>query len=193
MLAPVVAAGVLLLIHRRRLVAATPLRALWLVPLVLLATVLASRIQAGTVVSDSLVNRVLAVVVLAAAIAFVRMNWNQQSRLVRSGVLLTAAGAAGNALASLVYGFMPVLAASARWLGSDLQPGDRPDPQYVAAHASQLPALLLGDVLPVPGLDAVISIGDLLLAPGCAILLAAVLAPLFEALPVSHVSKEVNP
>lgn len=193
MLAPVVVAGVLVMVLRRRLTAATPLRALWLVPLVVLATVLAGRIQAGSVVSDVLVNRALAVLVLAATIGFGALNRDQRSPLVRTGVLLTCAGAAGNAIATLVYGFMPVLAASARWLGSDLQPGDRPDPQYVAAHASQLPALLLGDVLPVPGLDAVVSIGDLLLAPGCAILLAAVLVPLLDPLPVSRVTGEVNP
>ena len=40
-------------------------------------------------------------------------------------------------------------------------------------------ALVLGDVLPLPPLEVVVSIGDILLAAGCAILLSYFLAVLF--------------
>lgn len=178
MLAPVVAAGVLVAVLRGRLVGA-PLRGLWLIPPVVLGTAVAIRLQAGGHVDDEAVNRILAAAVLSSSLAFAWTNRTQSSRPVRAGVWLTAAGAAANALATLVYGFMPVLASSARWLGWDLTVGDHPNPQYVAVHGTQVPALVLGDVLPVPGLDSVVSLGDLLLVPGCTILLASVLARVF--------------
>lgn len=181
MLTPIVAAGLLALPLRDRYAAATPLRGLWLVPAVVAATLAAARLQETGAADDSVVNRVLAGGVLLACGAFLRANRHQPSRLVRTGVVLTAGGAAANALASLVYGSMPVLASSARWLGMDVTVGGRPDPQYVGTAVSDVPALLLGDVLPVPGPDLVVSLGDLLLIPGCTLLLAAVLAGLLPA------------
>lgn len=179
MLTPIVAAGLVALPLRERYATAAPVRGLWLIPAVVVATIVAARLQNAGSVDDAAISRVLAVGVLVACGAFLRANRRQPSRLIRMGVLLTAVGAACNALATLIYGYMPVLAFSARWLGMDVTVGGHPDPQYVGTSASQLPALLLGDVLPVPRLDAVVSLGDLLLIPGCAILLACVLAGLF--------------
>ena len=173
MVAPLVASGALAVLARGLFVRATPVRGAVLVPVVVVASIMATQIQRTTEVSDVLVNRTLAGTVLTACTAFLFINWHQPSRLVRWGVLLAVGGAAGNALAMLTYGYMPVLAAAA-----GLDEGAHPDPQYVAAEPSQVVALLLGDVLPVPALDAVISIGDLLLVPGCTILLASFLAPL---------------
>jgi len=193
MLTPIVAAGVLVLLLRDRLLG-SPLRGLWLVPPVVLGTAVAIRLQADGV-DRAAVNRTLAVAVLASSIAFAWLNRAQSSRLVRVGTWLTAAGAACNALATLIYGYMPVLASSARWLGADLTAGDHPNPQYVAAHGAQVPALVLGDVLPVPVLDSVVSLGDLLLVPGCTILLASVLASVFlprSAVPASESREEVT-
>jgi hypothetical protein len=173
MLAPLVVSVVVAVLWRGRLVAAAPVRGAALVPVVVVVSVAATRLQQSTDVHDALVNRALAATILTATVAFVLLNRRQPSRLVRWGTLLAAAGAAGNSTAMLVYGYMPVLAASA-----GLRPGAHPDPQYVAADPTQVVALLLGDVLPVHALDAVVSVGDLLLVPGCTILLASFLAPL---------------
>jgi uncharacterized protein DUF5317 len=173
MVAPVMASIALAVLCRGQLVRATPLRGAALVPVVVLASIAATRLQRATEIPDVVVNRALAGTILAACAAFLVLNRHQPSRLLRWGVLLAAGGAAGNALAMLTYGYMPVLAASA-----GLERGAHPDPQYVAAEPSQLVALLLGDVLPVRALDAVVSLGDLLLVPGCTILLASFVAPL---------------
>ena len=191
MLTPIVAAGLIALPLRERYAAATPMRALWLVTAVVAATVVAARLQDTGAADDSVVNRVLACGVLVACGGFLHANRHQPSRLVLTGVVLTALGAAANALASLIYGYMPVLASSARWLGMDVTVGGRPNPQYVGTSVFDVPALLLGDVLPVPGPDLVVSLGDLLLIPGCTLLLAAVLAGLFVPVP-SESRKEVT-
>ncbi|WP_127479398.1 DUF5317 family protein [Nocardioides pantholopis] len=194
MLAPIAAAGVLAVALRARLAGASRLGALWLLVPIVVATPVAARLRAAGVVPDGVLNRTFAVLVLLAAAGFLIANRGQRSALVRAGVRLTAAGAAANAAATLLYGAMPVLAASARWMGSDLRAGEHPDAEYVAVSASQVPALLLGDVLPVPVLESVVSLGDLLLVPGGAILLAAVLAPLLRPLPAPTPHREeVNP
>lgn len=180
MVTPIVLAVGAVLLARDRFAAAQPIRAVWLLLPILGATVLAARLQANGGVDDALVNRLLALLVLAGCVAFVVLNRAQPSGLVRAGIWLTAVGAACNALATVIYGYMPVLAASARWLGWDVGTGDHPNPQYVGAHAAQLPALLLGDVLPVPAIGLVVSLGDLLLIPGCVLLLASFLALTFS-------------
>lgn len=180
-LSPIVAALLLLMPLRARLGAVEPLRGLWLIAVVVLGTAFAIRLQAERAGEDSAVNRILALVVLAACAGFVWANRGQRSTVLRGGIWLSALGGAANALATVIYGYMPVLAASARWLDWDLGVGDHPNPQYVAVSASQLPALLLGDVLPVPGLELVISLGDVLLVVGCTLLLAAIFAGLFPA------------
>jgi len=181
MLMPIVAATLLFVPLRYRIDAASPLRGLWLIAVVVLGTALAMRLQSAEAGSDPVINRALAILVIAACAGFAWANRHQTSGLVRTGVWLSVLGAGANALATAIYGYMPVLASSARWLGWEVGAGDHPDPQYVAVHASQLPALLLGDILPVPGLEVVASIGDLLLIPGFTILLAAVFAGLFPA------------
>ena len=170
---PLLGSVLLAVLCRGRLVRAAPLRGAALVPVVVLASIVATRLQQATDVPDALVNRTLAGTILTACATFLVLNRHQPSRLLRWGVLLAVGGAAGNALAMLTYGYMPVLAASA-----GLDSGAHPDPQYVAAEPSQVVALLLGDVLPVRALDAVVSPGDLLLVPGCTILLASFFAPL---------------
>jgi hypothetical protein len=200
MLLPLALGLALAVLCRGRLVAAAPIRGLAVVPVVVLASVAAARLEGVVAISDAALNRLLAGTILAACATFVAANRRQPSRLVRWGAGLTAAGAAANALAMSVYGFMPVLAASANADGGTLAAGDHPDPQYVAVDSSHLLAVLLGDVLPVPQLDAVVSLGDLLLVPGCTILLAYFLVPLVPTrgahvlVPAAHPpGEEVNP
>jgi hypothetical protein len=163
---------------RGSLLTASPVRGLAVVPVVIVASVTAARVQGVVPIPDAVLNRLLAGTILLAAVTFALRNRRQPSRLVRAGLCLSAAGAAGNALATLVYGFMPVLAASANLDGGHLASGDHPDPQYVAVDSTHVLAVVLGDALPVVPLDAVVSVGDLLLVPGCTILLAYFLAPL---------------
>jgi hypothetical protein len=183
MLLPLFASAALLLAAPAQFRRASSLRSLWLVPLAVIVTVLGMSLQSGTDLDNAAINRSVAVAVLIACVGFAWANRAQASRLVRIGVLLVAGGGAANAFASLYYGFMPVLASSASWLGPDLAVGSSPDPQYVATDTSQVVALLFGDVLPVRGPDVVISLGDILLVPGCAVLLAAFLAPAFLYIP----------
>ena len=166
---------------RGSLLRASPVRGLAVVPVVIVASVAAARLQGVVAIPDDVLNRLLAGTILLAAVTFALCNREQPSRLVRAGLWLAATGAAGNAVATLVYGSMPVLAASANLDGGHLASGDHPDPQYVAVDSTHLLAVVLGDVLPVAPLDAVVSVGDLLLVPGCTILLAFFLAPLVPA------------
>jgi hypothetical protein len=177
---PLACGAVLAVVCRRRLAAATPVRGLAVVPLVVVASFAAARLQGDQVssgiVPDPVVNRLLAGVILLAAAAFLVVNRRQPSRLVRWAVRATAAGAASNAAATMVFGSMPVLAAAVNADGGYLVPGEHPDPRYLAVDSSQPLAVVIGDVLPLPPLDAVVSVGDLLLVPGCAVLLAYFLA-----------------
>ena len=80
---------------------------------------------------------------------------------------LIAAGAVVNALAVLRYGGMPVSRSALERIGAD------PDLDVTRGHLAkhlidrQGPiASVLGDVIPVPALAAVVSVGDLLIAAG---------------------------
>jgi Family of unknown function (DUF5317) len=181
MVLPLALGATLATFLRGQLVAAAPLRGLSVVPVVVLASLAAARLQGVVPLSDAALNRLLAGTILLATGAFLARNRHQPSALLRWGVRCTAGGAAGNALAMVVYGFMPVLAASANLGGGHLAIGDHPDPQYVAVDSTHLLAVVLGDVVPVPQLDAVVSLGDLLLVPGGTVLLAYFLALLMPA------------
>ena len=179
---PLTCGVVLWLVLRRALAGATPVRGLAVAPVVVVASFAATRLQGDQVASgampDAVVNRLLAGVVLLGAAVFLVVNRRQGSRVVRWGIRSTAAGAAGNAVAMLVFGSMPLLVSAVRSEGAYLVPGDHPDPRYVAVDGSHPLALVLGDALPVPPLDVVVSLGDLLLAAGCAILLSYFLSVL---------------
>jgi hypothetical protein len=179
---PLTCGVVLRVLLRHGLAVATPVRGLAVAPVVVVASFAATRLQGDQVASgvmpDAVVNRLLAGVILVAAAVFIVLNRHQGSRVVRWGIRCTAVGAAGNAVAMLVFGSMPLLVAAVRAEGAYLMPGDHPDPRYVAVDGSHPLALLLGDVLPVPPLDVVVSPGDILLAVGCAILLSYFLSVL---------------
>jgi hypothetical protein len=179
---PLTCGVVLWLLLRRGLAGATPVRGLVVAPVVVVASFAATRLQGDQVASgvmpDAVVNRLLAGVILLAAAVFLGLNRHQGSGVVRWGIRCTATGAASNAVAMLVFGSMPLLVSAVRAEGAYLVPGDHPDPRYVAVDGSHPLALVLGDVLPVPPLDVVVSVGDVLLAAGCAILLSYFLSVL---------------
>jgi hypothetical protein len=189
---PLLCGVVLRLVLRRSLAVATPVRGLLVAPVVVVAAFAATRLQGNEVASgvmpDAVVNRLLAGVILLAAAAFLLLNRRQRSTAVRWGIVSTAAGAASNATAILVFGSMPLLVSAVRaeGAGAYLLPGDHPDPRYVAVDGSHPLALALGDVLPLPPLDVVVSAGDLLLAAGCAVLLSHFLAVLFAPAQPKH-------
>jgi hypothetical protein len=191
LLATPLAAGLALtVLLRRSLAASTPVRGLAVAPLVVVTSFAATRLQgdgvAPRVVPDAVVNRAVAAVILVAAAVFVAVNLRQASRLVRYGVWCTAAGAASNATATLVFGSMPLLDAAVRAEGAYVFPGEHPDPQYVVVDGSHPLALLIGDVLPIPALDTVLSLGDVLLIPGCAILVAHFMSVLLTPAHAKH-------
>ena len=103
----------------------------------------------------------------ALLIAFAVLNRHN------TGVLITAAGVACNALAiTLNAGYMPATRGALRTAGQ-LYTGDTSNNSRLAEHGARL--LLLGDVMAVPHalpLANVFSIGDVLVAGGVAILLA---------------------
>ncbi|MCW2844970.1 MAG: hypothetical protein JWN22_2886 [Nocardioides sp.] len=179
MAVPLLLSGAIVVFARRHLQDASLLRGLWLIPIAVAGTVASGALHRTTDLDDALVNRSLSALVLAGCVIFVVVNRHRVTGLVRAGVLMTTIGAGLNALATLVYGFMPVLQSAARYLGDELATGSHPTSRYVTAHGSQTFAVLIGDAIPIRGLNAIISIGDVLLIPGCSILLAACVAPLF--------------
>jgi hypothetical protein len=179
MAVPLLLSGAIVAFARGHLQDASLLRGLWLIPIAVAGTIVSGALHRSTDVDDALVNRSLSALVLGGCVLFVVVNRSRVTGLVRAGVLMTTAGAGLNALATLAYGFMPVLQSAARYLGDELATGSHPTSRYVTAHGSQTFAVLLGDTIPIPGLNAIISIGDVFLIPGCSILLAACVAPLF--------------
>ncbi|HLV59599.1 MAG TPA: DUF5317 family protein [Natronosporangium sp.] len=83
------------------------------------------------------------------------------------------AGAGANALAILLNGGMPYSATAARAVG--LTVDDETVRNTVAGEDTRLP--WLGDVIPVPSLGAVVSVGDLLIAVGLVGLVASLMRP----------------
>lgn len=108
---------------------------------------------------------VLRGVVLCSTVCFCWFaiaNWRGRSSAARLGLSLGIVGAVTNAIPQIIYGAMPYSLTSARLAGFS-------DSEMVAG-GKHLPAsdihpliLTISDVLPVPGVMKVFSIGDLLL------------------------------
>jgi len=98
----------------------------------------------------------------AMVMAFCIVNW------YRSGMLLVGIGFLLNAVVILANGGMPVSPAALARLGAD--PGTVPlvGKHQLLTDATHLPAL--ADVIPVPPLPMILSIGDLVLVAGIALL-----------------------
>ncbi len=108
--------------------------------------------------ADTAVVAALLVVSLAAVLAFVIANW------FRAGMALVAAGFVLNAIVILGNGGMPVSAHAIESLGGDLTSDDIAGKHQIADADTALS--WLGDVIPVPGLRLIVSLGDVLLVAG---------------------------
>ncbi|MGW5418634.1 DUF5317 family protein [Streptomyces sp. NPDC003943] len=107
---------------------------------------------------------------LAFALALLWLGFNAPGRPwpLKTGVGLTLTGAVLNALAIAVNGRMPCSLSSATAAG--LRAGSETAKNVPAGRSTHL--LALGDTIPLPPLHAVVSIGDVLLAIGAALLVA---------------------
>ena len=107
-----------------------------------------------------------------------RTSWARATPWVGVAVVLIALGWAMNAAPIAANGGMPVSRDAMRIAGID----DRPDvtADDFRKHVEATPAaslLVLGDVIPIPGLGIVVSAGDVVLAAGIGLLLIAAMQP----------------
>jgi hypothetical protein len=104
-------------------------------------------------------------------VAFVVVNLRAVPPRARIGAWVLAAGFSLNTLVMVVNGAMPFATASARWAGFSAEAIGAPAYGHAPIVAdTELAAF--ADVIPVPGLGAVVSIGDLLMVVGIAWLLS---------------------
>jgi hypothetical protein len=173
MLTPALMAFALVLLLRRRQPssAAQRVRAVWLVFAALAVHLAVKFSWSHTDLAESAVNRVGAAAVLVLLSYFVWMN-RDRARTTVVGVWLIAGGAGLNAAATLAYGAMPVLGSAARTAGYD-DVGSRGHPfdGYVLSDHMSPIARYMGDFLPIQGQLKVLSIGDLMLIVGLALVL----------------------
>jgi hypothetical protein len=138
------------------------LRATWLVFLAVAAQLVLAGVAALGVPGE-LVARPLLGASHLALLGFIAAN------RYRPGMLLVLVGLALNAVVSLANGGMPVAGEALVALGG--QAAVEPGKHQLLTEATHLP--WLADVIPVPFLRSVLSVGDLLLAAGVGILVVA--------------------
>jgi hypothetical protein len=151
------------------------LRAMWLLVIAVLVTLIGDRLADHWQDHQAQVNRVQGVLVVIVTAAFAWLNRSQRP-VVRYSVIAVALGGAMNAAVTLVYGGMPVSRAAGLDAGipsTDLR-GPRPTYGYVLSEGKSWFAHYVGDFIPVPHERMVFSIGDILIWGGLAVLLAAV-------------------
>ncbi|MBY8882987.1 DUF5317 family protein [Actinacidiphila acidipaludis] len=105
---------------------------------------------------------------IALALFWLVVNARGRTRPLQIGVELALAGAVLNAVPIAINGRMPYSPSAAAVAG--LRAGFRTAKNVPAEHSTRL--LALGDIIPVPPLHAVVSIGDVLLAIAAALLVA---------------------
>jgi hypothetical protein len=167
------------------------LRGLWLVAAALGLHIVRFELLSPHIASGTGVGRVHGLLTLACAGGFLALNRatvTARSRTARAGVVASVAGVAANALPVILVGAMPVLRAAA--LSAGFTPAElaTAPPGYVVALDSGVPVVWLGDVLPVPGGLTVLSLGDLLLFAGLAILIGLALASRVGSRPATAVA-----
>lgn len=120
-------------------------------------------------------GRAFAVADIAIVVAVLFLNRPAVAgRATAAVVALVGLGVACNATAVVIAGAMPYSAAAARAAGL---PADEIEGHllgYVHADTVPAPAALLGDVLPLPPLMKVLSVGDLLMFIGLVVVVALV-------------------
>jgi hypothetical protein len=94
----------------------------------------------------------------AAVLGFCIRNW------YRAGMALIALGFTMNAVVILANGGMPVGADAIRAMGGDPSTAVLAGKHHLATAATALP--WLGDVIPLPPVDLIVSVGDVVLVAG---------------------------
>lgn len=104
--------------------------------------------------------------------AFVLVNLRGRAGAVRAGLAALVLGCTLNTLVVAVNGRMPFSAGAARRVGFTEEAITQTSTRYapVSPH-TMLPAF--GDLIPVPPLQSVVSVGDLLMFAGIAVVLVA--------------------
>lgn len=142
------------------------------------------------------VNRSSALAFIVLVASFAILNAPGQRGPARTAVWLVTVGATMNAAITLVVGYMPVLEAAAARAGYQTPLAHHPTPKYVLSDDMPSLLIILGDFIPVPGLVKVISLGDVLLFAGTALMLALLLSTgprrLARTEPEQRNRKEVN-
>ena len=118
----------------------------------------------------SVQNVVLLVVIYVTTGAFLARNWPSTTGRLHTGLVLLAGGFLLNAVPIALNGRMPYSGRAADYLGlsGDTGKGVRIGP---GTHVGWL-----GDVIPVPGIRAIVSLGDLVIVVGIVVTLVALMA-----------------
>ncbi|UBU08679.1 DUF5317 family protein [Nonomuraea gerenzanensis] len=111
----------------------------------------------------------LLVLTFAIVLVWLAVNFPRFSPRMRRAAVLVLAGAAMNGLAIALNGAMPYSAWAAEVIG--LPPGSATAKNEPASSGTQL--LFLADIIPIPGLRKIVSLGDVVLSVGTALLIAA--------------------
>jgi len=127
-----------------------------------------------TSVADGTATRVVTASCLVLAAALCWLNWTGRPRIIKAGLGLIFAGAVVNAIPILAYGGMPYSTSAALTSGfskQQLADGANGHMPIEPDHATALVAF--SDIVPLPGLMKVVSLGDVALLVGLIVVLAA--------------------
>ncbi len=115
-------------------------------------------------------NVALLAVIYGTTGSFLARNWSSTTGRLHTGLVLLAGGFLLNAVPIALNGRMPYSGRAADYLGlrGDTGKGVRIGP---GTHAGWL-----GDVFPVPGVRAIVSVGDLVIVVGIVVTLVALMA-----------------
>lgn len=137
---------------------------------------------------DITVTRAYSSLVIAALAAFAVANRRLLTRSTFGlGLIGALLGGALNSAAALIYGGMPILGSAAEVAGYNLDSAATAADGYVYSRPQSASMVLLGDFIPLPGFYKVLSVGDLLLFAGLAMVAAVGLARIWSP-PTMHVA-----
>jgi len=123
-------------------------------------------------VSVETATRVVTAICVALTAVLCWVNWDGRPRSVKVGLGLVFTGTVANALPILAYGGMPYSTSAALTSGfshDQLAEGANGHIPIESDHATVLVAL--SDLVPIPGLMKVVSIGDMALLAGLVVVL----------------------
>lgn len=156
----------------------TSLRGKWLIVLVAALQFMHVEGLWPEEIKESVERRVFAVLVVVIAIAFCWLNRSLWSR--RSGrwaLSLVPLGTASNSLPIAVLGAMPYSIPGARAAGYSSAELATDAPGYIRLDDVSPLWIPFADLIPIPVLMKVLSVGDLLLIPGLVLLVVACYQP----------------